>query len=171
MKNKSLKMIHSVLIVIFLLFSMERGRKVQPISKSPSLELSVLRFNSDRTLLPPSSETQWSWWNTSFNISDSDSPIMILIEGVGGGGEAEEEEEEVQVAAVDNITLTFCLPCDFGLLPQSGNLILSAPSFVNMTLGRVTNFSLSVSSPLCPSLPLVINIDAGKLYIFLLKTV
>ena len=91
-----------------------------------------------------------------------DYPLMIMIEGVLVGGEAEEEEGGLQVAAVDNITLGFCLPCDFDLLPQPGNLQLTAPPALNVSLGHVTNFSLSATSPLCPSLPLVFSIDAGK---------
>ena len=135
---------------------------------SPSLEMSLLRFNSERTCLPTYTETsssQWNQWTVDYNISETDSmnyPLMILIEGAVVGGEAEEEEGEPQVAAVDNITLSFCLPCDFDLLSQPGNLQLTAPQTLNVSLGRVTNFSLSAFSPLCPSLPLSFNIDAGN---------
>ena len=135
---------------------------------SPSLETSVLRFNSERTPLPPSSDSsasQWSWWSLNYNTSEVDGvdyQLKVLIEEAGVGGEAEEEEGETQVAAVDNITLSFCLPCDFDLLPRPGNLQFTAPPALNVSLGQVTNFSLSGSSPLCPSLPLVFSIDAGE---------
>ena len=132
---------------------------------SSSLYMSLLRFNSERKFLPPYTEpttTQWNYWSMDYSISGMDYPLMILIEEVLVGGEAEEEEEELQVAAVDNITLTFCLPCDFDILPQLGNLQLTVPSALNVSLGQITNFSFSASSPLCPSLPLMFSIDAGK---------
>ena len=138
---------------------------------SPNLDMSVLRFNSERTFLPPYTEptttttTQWNHWRVDYNISEGgrmDYPLMIMIEGVLVGGEAEEEEGGLQVAAVDNITLGFCLPCDFDLLPQPGNLQLTAPPALNVSLGQITNLSLSATSPLCPSLPLIFSIDAGK---------
>ena len=137
-------------------------------SSSSSLELSVLRFNIGREFAPLSTEPQWNWWDTEFDLSEESSgdyPLKILIEGVGMEGEAEEVGGggELQVAAVDNITLSFCLPCDFDLLAEPGNLLLSAPSALNISLGRVSNFSLSASSPLCPSLPLIFSIETGEI--------
>ena len=92
---------------------------------------------------------------------DRDHSLKILIEGFELG-EAEEEGDDSLVAAVDNITLTFCLPCDFDILPLPGNLMLTAPTVLNVSLGYVTNFTLSASSPLCPSLPLFFTIEAGE---------
>ena len=125
-------------------------------SPPSSLELSVLRFNIGREFVPLSTEPQWNWWDTEFDLSEEsgeDYPLKILIEGAGMEGEAEEVGGggELQVAAVDNITLSFCLLCDFDLLTEPGNLLLSALSTLDVSLGCVSNFSLSASSPLCPS--------------------
>ena len=139
-------------------------------SSSPSLDISVLRFNIGRDFLSSSTEppttSQWSQWTVDYDVSegtDEEYQLKILIEGAGVEGEAEEEDVGLLVVAVDNITLSFCLPCDFDLLPEPGNLLLTAPSALNLSLGHITNFSLTASSPLCPSLPLVFNIEAGKI--------
>ena len=135
---------------------------------SVSLDISLLRVNIGRSPLPApgGTTTQWSQWTVEYNVSqvreeDRDRALKILIEGFELG-EAEEEEEGLSVAAVDDVTLTFCLPCDFDLLPEPGNLQLSAPSSLNVSLGDITEFTLAGSSPLCPSLPLIFTIDTGE---------
>lgn len=135
---------------------------------SATLDMYVLRVNIGETLLPVvhSTTDQWQHWARQYNVSSIeegnwDHPLNISTEWAELG-EAEQEEDLPLVAAVDDITLTFCLPCDFDLLPQPGNLWLDAPPAVNVSLGSVTNFHLNASSPLCPSLPLIFTIDAGE---------
>ena len=104
---------------------------------------------------------------SSVEEEDREFPLRLTVEGYGLGeaeGEAE-EEEGFQVMAVDDITLTFCLPCDFDLLPQPGNLQLMAASALTVALGNITTLLLSASSPLCPTLPLVFMIEAGEIHI------
>lgn len=135
---------------------------------SSTLDVRVLRVNIRADTLPPlidSAISQWNYWSEDYDITqveedDRDNELRILIEGLEFGGEAEEEEQDGQwVATVDNITLTLCLPCDFDMLSNPGNLVLTAPSSLNVSLGHVTNFTVTASSPLCPSLPLIFNIE------------
>lgn len=134
---------------------------------SSSLDINILRVNIGESTLPTQTTTdQWQYQELEYNVSSIEEKnknyqLIISIEGVELG-EAEMEEEPF-VAAVDNITLRFCLPCNFDLLPQPGNLLLSGPPALNVSLGDVTSFSLSASSPLCPSLPLLFAIEAGEL--------
>lgn len=74
----------------------------------------------------------------------------------------EAEEVSSLVMAVDDLTVTFCLPCDFDFLPQPGNLNLVAPSSLNVSLGVMSERMLSASSPLCPTLPLFFEIEEGE---------
>ena len=102
---------------------------------------------------------------SSVEEEDREFPLRLTVEGYVLGeaeGEAEEEGEGFQVMAVDDITLTFCLPCDFDLLPQPGNLQLTAAPALTVALGNITTLLLSASSPLCPTLPLVFMIEAGE---------
>ena len=140
---------------------------------TPSLDVSVVRVNIGKDTLPPattsSSDTaQWSHQTLHYNVSavarhNRDQLLKISVEWLELGEAG--LEEGVMVAAVDDITLSFCLPCDFDLLPLPGNLELRAPPALNVSLGSVTNLTLLASSPLCPSLPLVFTIDAGKVNI------
>lgn len=133
---------------------------------SPSLDINILRVNIGESTLPLHAIiNQWRYQELEYNVSTIEEEnishqLIVSIEGVELG-EAELEEEPF-VAAVDNVTLRFCLPCDFDLLPQPGNLLLTGPLALNVSLGDVTRFSLSASSPLCPSLPLLFTVEAGE---------
>ena len=77
-------------------------------------------------------------------------------------GEAPPEDSSDLFLALDDVNITFCLPCDFDDLAAPGSLLLSSPSEFGITFGEVNRFTLRASSPLCPTVPLVFAIDSGQ---------
>lgn len=70
--------------------------------------------------------------------------------------------------AIDDIKLTFTFPCDFSSLGSPGNLILSHPAFLRITLGQVNTIQFSASSLVCPEGPFVYMLESSTLYIFVI---
>lgn len=135
---------------------------------SDAAKLSILRTNigPDDIIVYPTldSANEWQYHSVQYNVSavpEEDKAYPLRLTGSSYElGEAEEVSSLVM--AVDDLTVTFCLPCDFDLLPQPGNLNLVAPSSLNVSLGDMSERMLSASSPLCPTLPLFFEIEEGE---------
>ena len=136
---------------------------------SAATQLSLLRVNVGPEVIDlPGDGSGWLYFSRHYNLSavrneDSVYPLWVVVEGVEMG-EAEELLASPLVVAVDNLTLTFCLPCDFDLLALPGNLHITAPLAANVSLGQRTQLRLDAASPLCPTLPLFFLIEAGELW-------
>ena len=134
---------------------------------STATQLSLLRVNVGPEVIDlPGDVSGWLYSSHHYNVSavreeDKAYPLWVVVEGVELG-EAEELLVPPLVVAVDNLTLTFCLPCDFDLLPLPGNLYIAVPLAVNVSLGQRTQLSVDAASPLCPTLPLFFLIEAGE---------
>lgn len=63
---------------------------------------------------------------------------------------------------LDNILLTFCLPCDYNQLESPGGLLLDGPTEIKVQLRITSQVFLNGTSPVCPNEPLVYSIDSGK---------
>ena len=137
---------------------------------SAPAELSILRVNvgPDGIMVYPAldSANEWQYHSVQYNVSaipEEDKAYPLRLRACSYElGEAEEVSSSL-VMAVDDITVTFCLPCDFDLLPLPGNLNMMAPSVLNVSLGAMSETVLSASSPLCPVLPLFFQIEAGEI--------
>lgn len=64
--------------------------------------------------------------------------------------------------ALDNIQLTFGLPCQFGVLSVPGNLLLSHPPSLDIPLGQVTAVQFVASSTVCPGGPFLYTIESSR---------
>lgn len=134
--------------------------------------LSIVRTNlgPEDIMVYPSQDgaSEWQHLSVQYNVSDlpeEDKAYPLKLRGQSsnssGFGEAEEVSSPL-VMAVDDVTVTFCLPCDFDLLPQPGNLNITTPTVLNVSLGVMSELVLSTASPLCPTLPLFFQIEAGE---------
>ena len=114
------------------------------------IDLAVLRENVELKYIA-TIESSWEKESLSFNLS--------AITGEFGGivfdvselefGEAMEDVNSELFLALDDVNVTFCLPCDYSILSWPGNLILDAPSEFNITLGVTRELMLEASSPIC----------------------
>ena len=108
-----------------------------------------------------------SMWQQSISFSynvtavPADAGELVIQVSEFDLGEAPPEDSDLFLA-LDDVNITFCLPCDFDDLTTPGNLLLSSPSEVAITFGEVNQFTLQASSPLCPTLPLVFAIESGE---------
>jgi hypothetical protein len=64
--------------------------------------------------------------------------------------------------ALDNVSLTFCLPCDYDSLVEPGAIVISGPQRIDLELRRLTSYQFNASAPACPNETLVFNIESGK---------
>lgn len=78
-------------------------------------------------------------------------------------GEAPLESDEAELfLALDNVTLTFCLPCDYDTLTEPDAIIVGRPERIDMQLRRLTTYQFNASTPACPNETLVFNIESGE---------
>lgn len=123
------------------------------------IQAHVMSFeiNSNFTL------NQSRWEQALIQFSSTNPNYGIIIESPslpGGGGEAPIEGDPF--LAIDNIVLTFTLPCDFSSLSFSGNLVLSHPAFLNIVLGQINSVQFMASSPICSQGPFIYTIESSK---------
>ncbi|XP_065885986.1 uncharacterized protein [Dysidea avara] len=62
---------------------------------------------------------------------------------------------------IDNVTLTYCLPCNFDMLQEEGNLVLMfSPSIATIRLIPLGNIAINIqaSSPICTTERFVISV-------------
>ena len=77
-------------------------------------------------------------------------------------GEAILEPDDTELfIALDNITLTFCLPCDYDTLSEPGGIILSTPERIDIQLRQSTRYRFNASASACPNETLVFTIESG----------
>lgn len=101
--------------------------------------------------------------SSSLNIPSSGSSLYFEVSQYDLG-EAPLELANVELfLALDNVTLTFCLPCDYNVLVEPGAIIVGGPENIDIQLRRLTTYQFNASTPACPNETLVFNIEAGKI--------
>ena len=137
-------------------------------------ELEVVRFNYDhRTVFRNFSLPPYSWQRVQLNFNTSelttDDALIFEVSGYDfGEADPEGPEGSFLYIALDDVNITFCLPCDFDLLSEEepDNLVLHVPSndVVEVILDEDTSFVLSASSPICTDskLEFVFLIESGE---------
>lgn len=77
-------------------------------------------------------------------------------------GEAPPEPGEIEVfLALDNVTLRFCLPCEYDVLVEPGVITLLGPEMIDIQLRQSTVYQFNATTPICPDETFVFNIEAG----------
>lgn len=63
--------------------------------------------------------------------------------------------------ALDNVTLAFCLPCDYDTLVEPGAIVIGGPQRIDLELRRLTSYRFNASTPVCPNETLLFSIESG----------
>ena len=64
--------------------------------------------------------------------------------------------------ALDNVTLTFCLPCDYDTLVEPGAIEVRGPRSIDIALRRLSTYQFNATTPACPNETLFFEIDSGS---------
>lgn len=108
------------------------------------------------------------WDSVSYQYSD-----VLLSTPVGASalyfeasrfdlGEAPLESDEEVFLALDNVTLTFCLPCDYDALVEPDAIVVGGPERIDIQLRRLSTYQFNASAPVCPNETLVFTIESGN---------
>ena len=133
------------------------------------LILEVVRFDAgiDTVYNSMDSYTNDSIWKVAlyhYNttvINDASSSLQMYFDVSGSElGEAEQDMADIFLA-LDNVTLTFCLPCDFDGLVELGSIIIGGPQDIQVQLRQLVILQFNASSPACPNETLMFTIEAG----------
>ena len=87
---------------------------------------------------------------------------LYFYESLADMGEAAPTGLEIFLA-LDDINITFCLPCNFDNLTAEGNMVLNVPDKVPVLIGELTNTNMSATSSICPNATFICTIESGKL--------
>ena len=107
------------------------------------------------------------WLAASYNYSIMNSTFMtsswqmFFLISAAGIGEAEMQDTMDIFLALDNVTLTFCLPCDYDGLVEPGAIIVGGPEEIRVVLRQSTTFQFNATSPACPNETLVFMLESG----------
>ena len=112
-----------------------------------------------------SNETQWQRAQLTFNTSDTYSGSLVIIASNFDLGEAAPEpgsDADDVFLAIDDITLTLCLPCDYDSLGDVGSINVNGPERIDVSLRLVDRYQFNASSPVCPNETFAYAIESGK---------
>lgn len=138
---------------------------------SGPLDLEVVRENMgvDTVYLGQGAGISTSWENVDYRYnsttsaeSASSGSSLYLEASVYDFGEAPLESEGQELfLALDNLTLTFCLPCDYDTLTEPGAIIVGGPQRIDIQLRTLTSYQFNATAPACPNETLVFSIESG----------
>ena len=141
---------------------------------SGSLDLDIILENRGVNTVYISQESANSslgsdpWDNVSYvyNITSdpptSGSSVYFEVSQFDLGEAPLEVANQEVFLALDNVSLTFCLPCDYDSLVEPGAILTGGPQRIDLELRRVTSYQFNASTPACPNETIVFNIESGK---------
>ena len=105
-----------------------------------------------------------TWEQISLQFGTPYPGLGIVIESpsLSGGELGEAPVEGSFYLAIDNIIMTYALPCDFSALNIPGNLQISHQSYLDIPLGYVTYVHFTASSTICPNGPFIYVLEYSK---------
>ena len=124
-------------------------------------------MNNDITSILMSADGIDRWETTSLNFSLPSTSNFSDLDAIAFEvsefdlGESVTETPDPIFLALDDVNLTFCLPCDFDSLSAPGNLMLNDPPDFNITLGTTMLIELEASAVVCSNMSLVFGIESG----------
>lgn len=150
------------------------GLSFSYITSGP-LDLEVIRQNAgidtviSQAAVNNATQDGLSWESVSYRYNTTDPGIpssgtsLFLEVSEFDLGEAPLElENTVLFVALDNVTLTFCLPCDYDSLVEPGTVIVGGPQRLDIQLRLSTVYQFNATSPACPNETLVFTIETGR---------
>lgn len=100
----------------------------------------------------------------TFNTSGEYSGALAIVASNSDLGEAAPEPGEANVfLAIDDILLTYCLPCDYDRLGDVGGITVGgAPGGgIDVHLRLVDHYQLNASAQVCPNETFTYRIESG----------
>lgn len=104
----------------------------------------------------------WEQASIQFGPPDPSYGIIIASPSLSGGEFGEAPIEGTLYIALDNITLTYALPCNFDALNIPENLQISHQPYLDIPLGIVTYVDFIGSSQICSNGPFVYTLENSK---------
>ena len=137
---------------------------------SGPLNLEVIRFNADSDSVYNFMDSTFNasvWSKASYNYTSADSTLggnlmMFFRLSSAELGEAELLGMPDVFLALDNVTLTFCLPCDYDGLVESGAIIVGGPQEIAVMLRQSVTFQFNATAPACPNETLAFVLESGE---------
>ncbi len=112
---------------------------------------------------PSDNDTIWRRKTISFNTSDPFDGALYLHVSPYDFGEAPVEPGGYDLfLGLDDISLIFCLPCDYDTLENEGSLALVGASHLTVHLHVTSKQLFNGSSSTCPNQVLEYNIQSGE---------
>ncbi len=112
--------------------------------------------------LNDSTSTVWNRANIDLDVSEFVGRLFFEVSPFDMGEAAVDPSTYDLFLGIDDITLTFCLPCDYDLLRINESLVLSGPSDFTVRLRITSRMQYNGSSSFCPDQQLEYNIDSGE---------
>ena len=100
-------------------------------------------------------------YNTTLQLPSSGSSLYFEASDFDLGEAPPELANQELFLALDNVTITFCLPCDYDSLVESEAIIVGGPERIDLELRRVTSYQFNASTPACPNETLVFTMESG----------
>lgn len=126
------------------------------------LSLDITRLNTDQTSVPiQDSAAMWQSFHYQYNTSSSNDPLIFeVFDDFEDLAEAPLVDTSI-LLALDNISITFCLPCDYDVLTEPGAIVLGGPESIQVHLRSSAKYQFNATTPICPNETLSYNIEAG----------
>lgn len=104
----------------------------------------------------------WRRETLNFNSSEPFNGILHFEVAPYDIGEAPEDPSGYDLfLGLDDISITFCLPCDYDALGLPGSLSLTGPENITIRLRITSKEVYNGTSSLCPNEPLEYHIVSG----------
>jgi len=134
---------------------------------SGPLELGIIRENLRyhpvymTQSVNDSASTMWNRAELNFTISEFVGRLFFEVSPFDLGEAAVDPDTYSVFLGIDDVTLVFCLPCDYDSLGVPGGLVLSGPSEFTMRLRLTSQLEYNASSAVCPEEELEYDIESG----------
>jgi len=133
--------------------------------------LEVIRFGADTESVYSFMDSAFNasaWSKALYNYTSMDSVIsrgdmrMFFQLSAAELGESEVLDMPDVFLALDNVSLTFCLPCDYDGLVEPGAIIVGGPQEIAVVLRQSVTFQFNATSPACPNETLAFVLESGE---------
>ena len=130
------------------------------------LELEILQENVRiRSIFMPQNTNSTQWQRAELNLTTTGNynGSLAIVASNQDLGEAQLAPGEDDVfLAVDDIILTYCLPCDYDSLGDVGGIDVDGPERIDVALRVVSTYQYNASSSVCPDETFTFTIESGK---------
>ena len=112
------------------------------------------------------SQARWEIAQVALNTSEEYSGVLAIETSNFDFGEALPDPGEEDVfLAIDDVVLTYCLPCDYDRLGDVGGITVDGvpPDGIDVGLRLVQHYQFNASAEVCPNETFVFTIESGTI--------